>query len=642
MAERVVSVRRVAATTIAASLALGLLRPSAAIAADPPSPQPTATPAVRFDIHGSLRTVLLSQGAGGPGLTPVEGPGFVNGSPAAPVSPYDPFSAAPLVPGNVAQEQVSLDASWSGRGFSLEALGGVEALAGDRTNEAYWAEPLEPQDDPHLGSTVTGYAVAFPTHPGFDDYDGTRAGLTQVRASLDRAAVTLRAGWFDLGQTLPCVFTPPATTNALPSLTMKTPESLAPGPFALDAWDASPSTLPMRGFDLSGDAGAISLEAADAALPALPGTPARIETLSAGRTFAGSDGWIVQWLHVHTGGDPIVTSTDFGARPTIVSTGQGPFATSVLDGQRETITGAKGTFDAPLRLRATIEGAFSSYQADRIGNRGVAVDGFVHAGLSHGLGDGRIGVDYYRFGPAYATMILPYGAPENIWSVAYSWPGPWLKSDFQLVDSSTAGVNREGPLVSYDRDDGRDQLSVTWGRFRQISPFTVDDGRALGFAEGFFLIQNDARDATIGTFQRTNVYVGRDLGRFGDLGVDFSDDDLHRPFAGIARSDAVSFDAPQYVVSLTKQASSHIAAAAGFAYFGTRGSWADVGPPNVDIAMKAGFAGAQIAEPDGAFMITARRSVFAGAPYSSLSPRNKYGSPDFAATTLFVERRLPF
>ncbi|HET9343841.1 MAG TPA: hypothetical protein VFO25_13085 [Candidatus Eremiobacteraceae bacterium] len=557
-------------------------------------------------------------------------------------SPYDPFSAAPLVPGDVAQEQVSLDASWHRRTFSLEAIGGVEALDGDRTNEAYWAEPMQPQDDPHLGSTVTGYAVAFPTHPGIDDYTGARAGLTQIRASFERAGVSLRAGWFDLGQTLACVFTPPATTNALPSLTMKTPESLAPSPFALDAWDASPSTLPLRGFDLAGDAGAISLEAADAALPALPGTPARMETLFAGRSFAGGDGWMVQWLHVHTGGDPILTTTDFGALPTIEQTGQGPFALSVLDGQRETITGAGANFETPLGLHATIDGAFSSYQADRIDNRGVAVDGFVHAGLSHRLGDGRVGVDFYRFGPTYATMILPYGAPENIWSVAYSWPGPWLKSDFQLVDSSTAGVNRQGPLISYSRDDGRNQLYVTWARFRQISPFTVSDGRALGFVEGFFLIQSDPLDATTGSFQRANVYVGHELGRFGDLGLDFSDDDLHRPYAGGERLDAVSFDAPQYVVSLTKRASSHLVAAAGFAYFGTRGSWAGAGPPNVDFAMKAAFAGAQIAEPDGAFMVTARRSVFGGSPYFSPSFNLRYGSPDFLATTLFVERRLPF
>ena len=644
MAERVVNVRSAALGALACALAFMVSSRSAAgaDAAASPTPQPSATASPSFEIHGILRTVLLSQGVSGPGLTPVEGPGFINGAPAAPVSPYDPFSAAPLVPGNVAQEQVSLDASWSARGLSLEAIGGVEALNGDRTNEAYWAEPLMPQDNPHLGSAATGYAVAFPTHPGVDDFGGARAGLTQVRASLDRAGVTVRAGWFDLGQTLPCVFTPPVTTNALPSLTMKTPESLAPGPFALDAWDASRSTLPLRGFDLSADTGAISLEAADAELPAPPGTPARMETLSAGRSFTGGDGWMVQWLHVHTGGDPILTTTDFGALPTVVHTGQGPFATSVLNGQRDTITGAGGTFEAPLGLHATIDGAFSSYQADRIDNRGVAVDGFVHAGLSHGLGDGRIGLDFYRFGPTYATMILPYGAPENIWSVAYSWPGPWLKSDFQLVDSSTAGVNRQGPLISYSRDDGRNQLYVTWARFRQVSPFTVDDGRSLGFVEGFFLIQGDPLDTTTGSFQRANVYVGRDLGRFGDIGLDFSDDDLHRPYSGGARLDAVSFDAPQYVVSLTKRASSHVAAAVGFAYFGTRGSWAGIGPPNVDFAMKSGFAGAQIAEPDGAFMITARRSVFGGAPYFGPSFRVRYGPPDFLATTLFVERRLPF
>jgi len=398
----------------------------------------------------------------------------------------------------------------------------------------------------------------------------------------------------------------------------------------------------LRGIDLSGDAGAISLEAADAALPAPPGTPARMETLSAGRSFAGADGWMVQWLHVNTGGDPIVTSTDFGAQRTIDVTDQGAFALSVLRGQRETIVGGHDTFAAPLGMEATIEGAFSAYDAEGIGARGTTHDGFGHGRLSHRLGDGRIGVDYYRFGAGFATMVLPYGAPENIWSVAYSWPGPWLKSDFQLVDSSTAGVNREGPLFSYGRDSGRNQLYVTWATFRQIRPFTVDDATKLGFVDGFFLVQLDGADATIGTFQRTNVYVGRDLGRLGELGVDYSDDVLHRGSAFRDPLDAVSLDAPQYVVSLTKRTSSNIAAAAGFGYFGTRGSWADGTALNVDFGMRAAFAGAQIAEPDGAFMITARRSVLGGAPYFGELHLLDYGSPDFTGTSLFVERRLPF
>lgn len=609
-----------------------------------PTPQPSATPAVaKIQLSGILRSVLLSQGAAGPGLSPIDGPSFVRGGLAAPVSPYDPFSAAPLVPGDVAQEQLSLDASWRSRNVTLSAMGGVEALDGDRTNEAYWVEPLDPQDNPHLGSPATGYGVAFPTHPGSDDYVGARAGLTQVRAAFDNDAVTLRAGWFDLAQTLPSVFAAAPTTNALPSLLMRTPESLAPGPFGLNAWDASSTTLPLRGFDLSAAAGAISIEAADAALPSLPGTPARMETVSSGRSFDDGNGWIVQWLHVHSGGDPITTSTDFGANALPSITPQGVLASSILDGQRETIVGAKDTFEAPLALQATIEGAYSIYDADVLGSVGSDRDGFAHGGLSHALGSARLGFDYYRFDPGFATMVLPYGAPENIWSVAYSWPGPWLKSDFQLVDSSTVGVNREGPLFSYRRDDGRNQLYVTWGKFKQIRPFTTADGAETGFVDGFFLIQFDTLHPTIGSFQRTNAYVGRDLGRFGDLGIDFSDDVLDRPAPRFETIDGVSLDAPQYVVSLTKRATSHIAAAVGFGYFGTRGSWADGSVVNVDFAMRAVFAGAQIAEPDGAFMVTARRSSFGGAPYfNTVATGLRYGSPDFNATTLFVERRLPF
>ena len=48
------------------------------------------------------------------------------------------------------------------------------------------------------------------------------------------------------------------------------------------------------------------------------------------------------------------------------------------------------------------------------------------------------------FRSALRDVILPYGVPENVWSVAWSWPGQWLKSTYQAVDNSIIGINREG------------------------------------------------------------------------------------------------------------------------------------------------------------------------------------------------------
>jgi len=104
------------------------------------------------------------------------------------------------------------------------------------------------------------------------------------------------------------------------------------------------------------------------------------------------------------------------------------------------------------------------------------------------------------------------------------------------------------------------------------------------------------------------------------------------------RGNAVSFDAPQYVVSLSGHPTARVAASAGIGYFGTRGSWADGSQTNVDFGMRVAFAGAQIAAPGGAYMLTVRRSVLRGTPY--FAAFGSLGSPDFDATTVFLERQL--
>lgn len=547
-----------------------------------------------------------------------------------------------MVPGNVQQNQLTFDALWHTAGLSIGVTSDLETLIGDRTNEAYWVEPLAPQDNPHVGSTTIGYSIVFPTRPGTDDFNAARFGVTQVRASLFADRLNLRAGWFDLAQTLGSVFTAPATTNALPNLLVKPPESLNPNAPALDSWAPSPVTLPLRGFDAVYRSQRITFEASDAALPSLPGTPARLESVSAGEFDDAGHGGIVQWIAVHAGGDPIGTTTGFGAQAQIDATDQGIFSVSTLFGQRESIAGAKFVEPVGLGIDATGEYSHSTYRAEGIGKPGSAQGSFEHGGLSHQLGAATLGVHYYRFEPTFATMILPYGVPENIWSVAYSWPGPWLKSDFQHVDSTTLGVNREGPVYSYSLDSKSSQTFVTYSDFRQIAPNTPANSGTLGFVEGFYLVQLDPRAATIGHFVRTSVYVGK-LTRFGEVGLDYVDDGLHRDARAREPFDAVSYDAPQYVLSLSRRSASRLSETAGVGYFGIRGSWADGPATNVDIGMRVAFAGAQLAESGNAsVMMTLRHSDMLGTPYFGALGAVVYRSPNFSATTLLLEQRCPF
>jgi hypothetical protein len=587
-----------------------------------------------------METLFLAQGASGPGLQPVEGPAFANGAPAAPVSPYDVFSGAPMVPGIVGQNQLTLDARYQVKGVDFGITFGAESLVGDRTNEAYWAEPLLPEDNPHLGSPATGLSIVFPTHPGTDDYVGTRAGITQARISTDGGKLSLRGGWLDLNQSLGFVFTPPPTTNALAGLLLKTPESLNPNSPSLDAWAPPPSTLPMRGFDLTYSGRAITIEATDAALPALPGTPARLTGLSVGGFDDAGHGAMLQTIDVRTGGAPITTTTGFGTPLQIVPTDQGQFAVSTLYGQRESITGARVAEPIGLGLDATVDYAYSTYQADGLGKPQTTGGSWTHASLAHGVGAATLTLHYYRFEPTYATIILPYGVPENVWSVAYSWPGPWLKSNFQLVDTTALGVNRQGPMIAYSFASKTVQASASYSSFKQIAPITPANLTQLGFVEGFFLLQRNPADATLGSFKRLAAYVGKTYD-FGTLGLDFVDDGLHRDANPRVPFDAVSYDAPQTVLSWSRQIGDRALLGAGAAYYGMRGTWADGAATNVDYGMHAYYAGAQFAQAGGdALMLTLRRSDMRGAPYFGALHALRYGSPAFDATTVLVEERL--
>jgi hypothetical protein len=608
---------------------------TAAAPAASPSPSPTRH---GLSLAAELNVVFFTQGASGPGLLPVEGPAFASGAPAAPISPYDLLSGAPMVPGNVQQDQFAMTASWDERSYRATVVLGAEALVGDRTGEAYWVEPLEPQDNPHLGSTATGFSIVFPTRPGTDDYTGTRLGVSQASLSTDDDRLTVTGGWFDLTQTLGCVFNPTPTTNAVPGLLLKTPESANPDSIGLSDF-TSASTLPMRGFDAVYDrSGPLTFEASDAELPSPPGTPARIETVSAGHFDDDGHGAIVQLIRAFSGGYPISTTLGFGAAPQIIPSDQGLFATSALYGQRETIAGGKAVLPVAIDTDATLEYARSSYSADGLGKPGSAAGAWEHGALTRTIGDATVGLHYYRFEPTFATMVLPYGVPENVWSVAYSWPGPWLKSNYQLVDPSVLGVNREGPMLSYSRDANGITIAATYSDFRQIQPFTTADIEDLGFIDGFFLVQRNPAQSTLGDFHRTTAYVGKAVGAV-DVGFDFVDDGLHRDAASAAPLDAVSYDAPQYILSVSHSITTQRAVVFDYGWYGMRGSWADGAATNVDYGMRFGQVGEQYRDRGGDTMITLRRSVMGGAPYFGSLHLVDYGSPDFTATTLLIERR---
>lgn len=602
------------------------------------SAAPSATPAPQpGTLHWSVdaHTTFISQGTSGPGIVPPEAPGFIKGSPLSPETPYDVFSSAPLTPGNASESALYLRPTYVGRSFDLGATLGVGYVRGSTTNAAYWGEPLLPTMNPHLGSQMYPYRIVFPTHAGADDGTAFVASILSGTIATKDGNFVLKGGWFDLTQTAPFVFVQPAITSANPSLGIAAPETLGDGPPNADAWPASPTTYPLHGLDLVAKHGLATVELADASLPALPGTAARMRTASVVIDHGEGTRYMAQVLGVSTGGDPVATTILYGANPQLIPTPQGPLPYSMIGGQHQRIFGLSANFHASPALDAVAEFGHSTYDADSVAEPGTGKAGnYYHAGISRSRGRASASLDFYRNEAFYADALLPYGVPENVWSVAWSWPGQWLKSNYQLINDFPVNIDRQGYRVKYTLKGAGSPLDVraSYAQFRQIQPITFTNALQTGFIDGFFLPQPDAY-ATLGVQHQYGLFLGYHPS-WGDFTFDYAEDTMHRSAALATPQDNVSYDNPEMVLTFARRVGRNTLATIGYARYGMRGSFGQ-GYTNVDFAERIGLAGVQITEgPHTAALISLRRTVFNGIPTQLGGP-----SPDFTGTQLVIEQR---
>lgn len=623
----------------AAASALISLVPLAARADDPsavaPSPRPTATPAPgSFRVSGDAHVTFISSASSGPGVVAPEAAGFAAGSPVSPLTPYDAFSSAPLVPGNAVESALILRPAYFGRSFDLSLVAGAAAVSGSVTNAAYWGEPLLPTLNPHLGAQTLPYRIAFPVHAGGDDGSASSAFVLSGRVATKDGAVALRAGWFDLAQTQGFVFVQPAVTNAAPSIATTTPETLGDGAPSLASWAPASSVLPLHGVDLVAKRGIAQLELSDAALPSLPGTGARMTSASLAIDHGNGTRFAAMVLHVWTGGLPIGTTVLFGAGGGLVPSPQGPLPSTTIGGQRQTIAGASAAFHAGAHLDGIAEYGRSTYDAQDVAVPGSGRPGaYYHLGATRTSGGASASLDLYRNESYYATALLPYGVPENVWSVAWSWPGQWLKSNYQLIGDAPANVDRQGYRVRYRRSTHALDVRGAYANFGEIDPISLANARRTGFVDGFFLPQSDAA-ATLGRQHQYGFFVAWHPA-FADITFDYSEDTMRRPAAPGHPEDHVSYDTPAYVLTASRTLRSHVVASLGFARYAMRGSFAQ-GYTNVDFRQRTGIAGIQWAtSARAATLVSLRRTAFDGLPAALGDPR-----PDFANTLATVEERI--
>jgi hypothetical protein len=604
--------------------------PSPAVASPSPSPSPRpGTLRWSLDAH----TTFVSQGVAGPGVAPPEAARFASGDPLSPLTPYDTFSSAPLVSGNAAESALYLRPTYFGRAFDISLVLGAGYVRGSTTNAAHWGESLFATMNPHLGAQMLPYRIAFPSHAGQDDGSAFVASVLSGSIASKDHALALKAGWFDLTQTAPFVFVQPAITNAPPSLGTATPETLGDGPPVFDAWGTSSQVLPLHGLDLVATRGPATFELTDASLPALPGTPARLVMGSLVIDHGEGTKYTAQYLHVATGSDLVGTTVLYGGDNQLEFSPQGLLPFSMIGGQRQRIFGASASFHTGRWLDAIVELGHSTYDADHVARPGTGKAGnYLHVGVGHTTERRAASLDLYRNETYYANVLLPYGAPENVWSVAWSWPGQWLKSNFQLINDFPVNIDRQGYRAKYSVKSGQFDVRAAYANFKQIEPISYSNALRTGFIDGFFLPQADA----VATFGRQHQYLffAGWHPAFGDVTFDYAEDTMHRPAAPGHPEDTVSYDNPEAVLTFSRRLGRTATAAIGLARYGMRGTFGQ-GFTNIDFAEHIGFAGIELAQsPHATALLSLRRTVFGGFPSIPGGP-----SPNFTATSLIFEQR---
>ncbi|MGB6517051.1 MAG: hypothetical protein WBE79_00945 [Candidatus Cybelea sp.] len=629
------------AQTTGAALAQSATSQPSPIASPAASPAPTAPTAsaapaaspraLGLQFATTFATTFLNQNTSGPGQIGPEAAGLLQGGPLAPNTPYDAFSSAPLTPGIAGIADVLTTATERTKAVDISVNAALEYVGGSVTNASYWGENLIPAMNPHMGSQALPYAITFPTAPGQDDGSNVRLSVLGGSVATADGNFAMKFGYFDLTQTARFVFIAPLLTSINPAIAYAPAETLSSGLAGSDDWQPFSTQLPLDGADLFAKKGIATLELTTGALPSLAGASSRVTIGSLVFNHGEGTTYTAQVVHATTSGASFLTGAAFGANPHFFPTPQGMLASSTLSGQQQTIAGASASVHVMPRwnLDGTVEIGRAWYDAQNVAMPNSArPGGYYHVGFVKTLGRATASIDAYRMEPTYATIVLPYGVPENQWGAAWAWPAPWLGSSFQLVDNSVLGVNRQGYRLRYFVDGGPLEVRLEYANFAQIEATTTATAQQTGFVGGYFPVELPP-NATLGRQERYGLWIAWHP-RFGDLTLDVIDDQFWRPAA--VPLDRVALDIPQTVLTYSRHFSPRLVWATGIGRYTMNGTFSEPVSFHHDMF----FVGA-------IFKQTAQASILATFRRNALDGISSYPpmptSPNFTGSQLIVEQR---
>jgi hypothetical protein len=553
-----------------------------------PSPEPTKKPA-RYTIKIETYTSGTNQQFVGPGTVPAEGATFSKGIPPAPGTPYDFFSGAPQATGQgISQDFLLKPVFFATPNTDVSVTIGYGSASGTGNVVNYWGDAIMPSINTNLGSRAYTLAPAFTTHNGQDPISATKLGVLSGSVMDHNGNGGITLGWFDLHQNVGFAMSPAPWVSTPYQVVPQLPDNIGDGNPSIDVLKPNAPYFPLSGVDAWYKTNPLTtFEVASALLPAPTDSPARVTTVSGIVDHGGGLRYSAQLSMLKQDGPETIAAL-YGAGGTLTN----GVPQSTIAGQHQFVGGIGATFPIDT-VDAEARYGYSCYNA--IGTAASTSDctsgSYLYGKLHHGFRAFDMSLEGVRNDASYAPAVLDYGTIQNTWSYPAAWPGSFLRGEYQLVDNSMVGPNRQGFRLGATTIIAGVEIRLSFAHYTQIQALDGTTSFSAGFIEPYFLPQLGG--GSLGVEQRAEGFFSYHA-KWADIALDLAQINMWRSgTAAVQGNDAVRMSYPMGTLALTRPFGPKVTGTAGVGRFALNGQFNTAGANNADLAQDVFFAGAQ-------------------------------------------------
>jgi hypothetical protein len=602
--------------------AIAQTAPAPAPAAASPSPEPTKKPA-KYTIKIETYTSGTNQQFVGPGTVPAEGTAFARGGALAPGTPYDFFSGASQATGQgISQDFLLKPIFFVTPNTDVSVTVGYGSASGTGNVVNYWGDAIMPSINTNLGSRAYTLAPAFTTHNGQDPISATKLGILSGSIMDHNGNGGVTIGWFNVHQNVGFAMSPAPWVSTPFQVVPQLPQNIGDGNPYIDVLREGATTLPMSGVDGWYKTNLATYEFSSALLPAPTNSPTRLTSFSGILDHGSGLHYALQLSMLNQVG-PETARVLYGSGATLTN----GVPQSTLNGQHQFVAGVEAAFplntvDADLKYGYSCYNAFGTAASTSQCTSGNYYYGKLHHGFDHF----DFTLEGVRNEASYAPAILNYGTIENLWTYPAAWPGTFFHGDYQAVDNSLVGPNRQGFRASTTFIIAGVEMRFAYARYAQIQALDGTTSFSAGFDEPYFLPQLSG--GSIGVEQHAEGWFSYHA-KWADIVLDLQQNNMWRPGTAAAQgNDAVRMTYPMGTLSLTRPFGPKVTGTAGVGRFALIGQFNTAGANNADLAQDVFFAGVQYrTNSTSGYGLDYRLYSVEGAPTIPLGASPAYHGP---------------